>query len=236
LVVTVYPPARETLSSGDGNGDAASPPSTADQPSPAEDGDTTTSPRRVTTTSTSTTSTLPLPSGEVLQRALLTASDYGVFGISMYDVEGRGFTLDASAPDSTTICEGVDVHSTDVADDVYKVFQEGVLSPYGVGSEATSFYSDGASNFLDDVTAAADRCPGWRLRSSEPPEGADRAARLVYTGNIQEGVVLDTGTPQIDRVYVQKGNVVIQVVMLTDSGTQSVDADTLAATAVGRLS
>jgi hypothetical protein len=114
-----------------------------------------------------------------------------------------------------------------VADDSFRIFNS--TESETVASEATSFYGNGASDFIRAVTAAGQRCH-FQVRPNITPLN-DETIRLTFQPRPPD----PTGYFG-DMIIFRAGCVVLQVVTVLESGEHSGLADGLAAAVAQRAS
>jgi hypothetical protein len=158
---------------------------------------------------------------EELQPVLLTKSDLGdVLDPNDNPTEsGRGYLLQ---PELLSLCDvATPVSSSEVGADVNKDFDTYHSRRVNVGTEVTVFYGSGADEFMSAVRGSARACNG-----NEWPLGM---------GDESEAMWFDVNGEFLDRVFIRRGNIVIQVALLTDDGGHLVTVRRIAAECLKRL-
>lgn len=176
----------------------------------------------------------PPPIGGQLSQGLLHTSELRFLGVGSEDEESeRGVALFHANPAAMTVCEGEDLQSAELADDVYQSWDISYFDEEAVGNEISSFYGSGAIDLLEGVREAAHRCSssGLRIRPSPVPQWADDLVHLVWDSNGD-----DPDDPPVDWVFVRRGQVLIQLVLRKAHGSHSEDALALAIESASRVS
>jgi len=186
-----------------------------------------------------TVSRQPLPDGDTLESALLAEGDYAPYAdLNIDPLDDRGAILEHSEPVKTVLCQDVEFSSDYQEDDRYLAYAGFLFeSDRGAGSEATSFDNDGALLYIRAIEKAAGRCNVWRVRAGHPQvAGADATLTLSFSGDLKDGIIVPEGDPSIDRVYVLKDNVVLQLVLALGTREQPDGVTELAARMLERYS
>ena len=176
------------------------------------------------------------PVGDALESALVKDHERARIPEYISEDDQRNDLLTAIDPSGAYICDNEIASSQEIADDTFRGW-DAVLNGFQLASEVTSFYEDGAELFMRDVRRHARNCEGAGLRlvPTRKPAESDEILHLVYSGDGEQGLILYSGTPQVDWVLVRKDNVLVQVAIMVGYGGQSQDAVELATLGASRI-
>lgn len=181
-----------------------------------------------TTTTATTTTTAPLPpaiTSDQLRSMLLSSAELlAHYPPALWEADGRGSTLNVSSLANTTLCDGVALGSDALVGEAVVVNEYGPLNFTGAGEQLTSLErASDAQAFLNALRERAAHCPGFTTVQLGS-DWSDEAVALTFRGDLQEGIVLDQGAPDINRVYFRKDRVVGLIVIVGSDGNPSAAA------------
>lgn len=177
--------------------------------------------------------TVPLVPLQALQRSLITELDVeDALGRSLPSVDGGGTILDGS-PANSDCYRGIDL--VDAINYVQAAYEYGPFNSERVGNSIEQYRTIGdAERAMQNIRTAALKC-GSTEGDATPLEFADSTLRLHKAGNLEKGLVIDSGEPAYDIILSRKAHILSYIIVNTQSNTQQVGADTLSSTTIKQL-